>query len=90
MLKGECVVKVGKSIIQELIEDGFFNEWKTMNEILKKLSQRGFTVFGKKSGNVGQTLTRMCRDRSIGLERDDVPANQIEKAGGKWKYKKVR
>lgn len=84
------MVKVGKNIIQELIEEGFFNEWKTMNKILKKLSQRGFTVCGKKSGNIGQTLTRMCRDRSTGLERDEVPINELKEAGGKWKYKKVR
>jgi repressor of nif and glnA expression len=84
------MVKVGKNIIQELIENGFFNDWRAMNEILKKLSQRGFTISGRKAGNVGQTLTRMCRDRSTGLERDEVAVSQIKEAGGKWKYKKVR
>lgn len=61
------MVKVGKNIVQELLNDGFFNDWRTMNDILRKLSQRGFTVSGKKAGNVAQTLTRMCRDSSIGL-----------------------
>lgn len=84
------MVTVGKNVIQELIEDGFFKEWKTMNEILKKLSGRGFTISGRKAGNVGQTLTRICRDRSSGLERDEIPSNQIKETGGKWRYKKVR
>lgn len=84
------MTKVGKKIIQELIEDGYFNDWRTTAEILKKLSQRGFSVSGKRAGNVAQTLTRMCRDRGTGLERDEVPTAELESAGGKWKYKKVR
>jgi len=84
------MVKVGKKIILELLENGFFNEWRTMNEIIKRLSQRGFTITGKKVGNVGQTLTRLCRDKKTGLERNNVPKQQINEAGGKWKYKKVR
>jgi len=84
------MVKVGKEIIYELIDEGFFDDWKTMNEILKKLSSRGFTVSGRKAGNVGQTLTRICREKSSGLERDEIQSNQIKESGGKWKYKKVR
>lgn len=83
------MVKVGKQIILELIEEDFFSEWKTMNEIIKRLSQRGFTISGKKSGNLGQTLTRICRDKGIGLEREEVSDEEREKAGGMWKYKKV-
>jgi EAL domain-containing protein (putative c-di-GMP-specific phosphodiesterase class I) len=84
------MVKVGKKILLELIEEGFFDEWRAMNEIVKRLSQRGFTISGKKIGNLGQTLTRICRDKTIGLEREEVSDIDSEKTGGIWKYKKVR
>lgn len=84
------MVRIGKNLIQELVEDGFFSDWRTMNEILKKLSSRGFTVSGKKIGRLAQTLTQMCRDRGTGLERDELPDSELAVAGGKWRYKKVR
>ena len=78
-----------KNILLELLQSGFFREWKTPSDVIKKLNQRGMTIKGRKVGMVCTTLTRMCQDSTIGLEREDIPK---EKRVGqeKWRFKKVR
>lgn len=78
-----------KIILSELLQGGFFSEWKTPPDVIKKLNQRGITIKGKKKGMVSRMLTRICQDRTTGLERDEIPKE--ERIGKeKWRYKKVR
>lgn len=37
-----------KKILYELLKDGFFNEGRSVLEMVKKLDQRGFVIKGKK------------------------------------------
>ena len=78
-----------RDILDELLEQGFFNEGRTLTDVIGKLDSRGFTVTGKKAGNVAQMLTRMCRDSETGLEREKIPVAE-QKGSDQWKYKKVR
>jgi len=78
-----------RKILDELLEQGFFKEWRTLGDVINKLDNRGFTVTGKKAGNVAQMLTRMCRDAKTGLEREKIPV-QERKGSDMWRYNKVR
>jgi len=78
-----------KKLLNELVEQGFFNDWKISANVIKKLAQRGLTLKGRQIGEVNTTLAKMCQDSSTGLERDEIPKNE-RKNKGKWKYKKVR
>lgn len=78
-----------KAILLELLKTSFFSEWRTPQDVIKKLSQRGVTIKGKKKGMVCRMLTLMCQDPTIGLERDKIPKE--ERVGKEeWKFKKVR
>jgi hypothetical protein len=78
-----------KSVLLEFLEEGYFDEWRTPSEIVKKLSQRGITIRGRKKGMVCRILTQMCQDRAIGLERDEIP-KENRTCEEKWRYRKMR
>lgn len=78
-----------KPILRHLLDSGFFNEWRTTSDVIRKLSQKGFTIKGKKIGMVSRILTQICQDLSSGLERDEI--TQEERTGReKWRFKKVK
>lgn len=78
-----------KPILKYLLDNGFFNEWRTTSDVIRKLNQKGFTIKGKKIGMVSRVLTQMCQDLSSGLERDEIV--QQERTGReKWRFKKVK
>ncbi len=78
-----------KKILKELVDDGFFDTPKTSIEVIKKLSARGFTLKGRQIGAVNRQLTLMCRDSSIGLEREKLSKEQ-RIGQEKWRYKRVK
>lgn len=78
-----------KKILVDLLETSFFSEWKTPQDVIKKLNQRGITIKGRKVGMVCTTLTKMCQDTTTGLDREEIPKR--ERVGKeKWRFKKVR
>lgn len=78
-----------KTILSDLLVSNFFSEWRTPSDVIKKLSQRGFTIKGKKAGMVCRMLTQMCQDPAIRLERNEIPEEKRLKQE-KWMFKKVR
>lgn len=77
-----------KDVLQEMPNQGFFNDWKTPADVVKKLQARGFNVKGKKIGMICRMLTKMCQDPSTGLEREEIPKDERTDKE-KWRYKKV-
>jgi len=78
-----------KAILLDFLESGFFSEWRTPSNVVKKLNQRGITLRGRKVGAVFTALTKMCQDPTTGLEREEIPKD--ERIGQeKYKFKKVR
>ena len=78
--------KITQKIIFQWVKGGFFNEWKTLDNVIQKFQMHGFTIKGKKKGLVAQLLTYLCQENV--LIRELLPTNEQKKAGGKWKYKK--
>ena len=78
-----------RAILENLLDSGFFNEWRTTSDVIRKLSQKGFTIKGKKIGMISRMLTQMCQDLSTGLERDEIP-EQRRSRKEKWMFKKVK
>jgi len=78
-----------KTILDNLLSSNFFSEWRTPSDVIKKLTQRGFTIKGKKVGMVCQMLTRMCQDPETRLERDEIPKEK-RRQGEKWMFRKTK
>ena len=78
-----------KAILNSLLEGVFFNDWKTTSDVIKKLSNKGFTVKGKQISMVSRMLTQICQNPNSGLEREEIPK---EKRIGqeKWMFKKIK
>lgn len=77
-----------KTILDTLLKSGFFSEWRTVSDVIKRLSNKGFTIKGKQIGTVSKLLTQKCQDMESGLEREEIPK---EKRLGQevWMYKKI-
>jgi hypothetical protein len=80
------MVRINQEALANMTNKGFFDDWRNMKEIIKELSRSGFSVTGKKIGKLGQTLTQLCQKRI--LERDEIPKDKREEAGGVWVYRK--
>ena len=79
-----------KKILYELLENSFFDgEGKTTLDVVRKLTQRGFTIKGKKVGMLARMLTQMCQDSTTGLERDEIPLDKRLR-GEKWIFKRTK
>ena len=74
------MTKISRELIKEFAEKGFFDNPKSNQEVLSKLDSRGFKIEGKKSGLVGQLLTKLCQEGILEREKDNE---------GNWKYKKI-
>jgi hypothetical protein len=81
-----------RSYIEDLIKDGFFNEEKNIDDVCKKLTERGLNVTGRRKGGLAEALRNFCRDNL--LTRLEVEKN-ITSSNGKvtkkrvWVYKKL-
>jgi hypothetical protein len=83
------MAKISSNILIDMANKGFFDEWKTLREILEKLAQKGYTIENvKKKGLVAQMLTFLCQKEI--LIREKMPESEWKKEMGKWKYKKVK
>jgi len=82
------MAKISSNIFIEWQKKGYFDDWKTLREILEKLAQKGYTIENtKKKGLVAQMLTFLCQKEI--LIREKMPESEWKKEMGKWKYKKV-
>lgn len=80
------MAKISKEILAKLVKEEFFDNWKTLEQVLKRLSQKGFTIKGRKVGLVAQLLTFLCQEDI--LERDEI--KNSESSAAKWRYRKSK
>ena len=80
------MVSIPKSVWDKLLSTDFLNDWKTLEQILKRLGGAGFTIKGKQIGGITKALTKMCQD--FILEREAVGKTAVSQS--KWRYRKVR
>lgn len=77
-----------RTLLEELWSRGFFDEGKTLSEVIEKFSKRGFNIQHKKIGLVARLLTEMCQ---VGkLERESIPPKRKKLPKEKWLYKKIK
>ena len=81
--------KLGALLTEFLHGDFFDGDGKTASDVIKKLSQRGLTIRGKKIGVVARMLTQMCQDSSVGLERDEL-SKEKRMNNERWIFKKTK
>lgn len=79
-----------KDILDSLLVGGFFDgKGKTALETAKKLTQKGFTIKGRKISMVARMLTQMCQDPSTRLERDELSKGERTKQEI-WVFRRVK
>lgn len=74
------MASISKDLLKGLVTSGFFDTWKSIDEVVTKLSQKGYSIEGKKVSLLSQLLTFLCQEEIIEREKD---------TDGRWKYKKV-
>ena len=74
------MVKLNKKMLKDLVEKGFFDNFKSIEEVVEKLDQKGFSISGKKVGLLAQLLTFLCQEDTLERKKDDKR---------KWSYKKA-
>lgn len=78
-----------KTVLNNLLVGDFFSDWKTIPEVIKKLSSKGFTIKGKKVGMVSRLLTQMCQNIDNHLEREETPKER-RVGQERWMFKKEK
>lgn len=73
------MVKISKELLKKLVEKGFFDNFKSIMDVVRRLDQKGFSISSKKRGLLAQLLTFLCQDGILEREKDEQ---------NKWKYKK--
>jgi hypothetical protein len=73
-------MNITKELLSTLIEEQFFSELKSLEEVAGRLDQKGFTLKGKQLSLLSQLLTYLCQDSK--LER-------FKGENGTWSYKQV-
>jgi hypothetical protein len=75
-----------KPALTELVESGFFKgKEKRIEDVVERLSHKGYNVKGRKVGALATALTFLCRDEDCDLERR--PLDRDEKTGKEnWAY----
>lgn len=73
--------------LRQLIQEGFFEGGRTIDEIGEALGRKGIDVSGRKLSGVALVLGFWFKRGLYGLRRDSLP-ERIKLAGGKgsWRY----
>lgn len=74
------MAKINKEIFKKMVGEGFFDNPKTNEVVIKRLDQKGFSISGKKSGLVGQLLTKLCQEGILEREKNE---------NNNWEYRKI-
>lgn len=79
-----------REILDSLLSAGFFDGGgKTTLETVRKLTQKGFTIKGRKIGMVARMLTQICQESGSELERDELPKEKRTN-DEVWVFKRVK
>ncbi len=79
-----------KEILYGFLEGGFFDkEGKTTLDVVKRLTQKGFTIKNRKVGMIARMLTQMCQNSDTRLERDEIPKGKRVK-GEMWIFRRIK
>jgi hypothetical protein len=74
------MVSINKDLLKKLVNQGFFDGWKSIEDVVKRLDQNGFSVKGKQVSLLSQLLTFLCQEDILEREKTE---------NDRWKYKKV-
>jgi DNA-binding PadR family transcriptional regulator len=75
------MAKISREIFRDFAEKGFFDNLRSVEEVIKKLDSRGFSIDKNKNGLVAQLLTKLCQEGVLEREKDET---------GKYKYRKSK
>jgi hypothetical protein len=75
------MTKLTEEKFKEFAEQGFFDEWVSIEHVIGLLSKKGFSIEGKKVGMVSRMLTKLCQKDVLERDKDE---------NKKWKYRKNR
>ncbi len=79
-----------KEILSGFLNSGFFDgTGKTTLEVIRRLTQKGFTIKGKKIGAIATILTKMCQNPALYLEREEIAKEKRTKQE-RWIFKRVK
>lgn len=82
MLLSGGMVNISKELLKEiLVKEGFFKEPKTIQDVVRRLDEKGFSISGKKVSLTSQLLTFLCQDHVLERKKNK---------GGEWEYFKIQ
>lgn len=75
------MVRISKELLRNLINEGFFDELRSIGQVVERLDEKGFTITGRKIGFLSQLLTFLCREGMLERKKDEK---------NKWSYQKLK
>ena len=70
---------ISKDLLKKLVNEGFFDTHKYVEDVVSRLDQKGFSITGRKISLLSQLLAFLCQEDILIREKDEQD---------KWRYKK--
>ena len=73
---------MSKKLLKErLIDEDFFSTLRTIQDVVKRLDEKGFSISGKKVSLVSQLLAFLCQDHVLERKKNKK---------GVWEYIQIK
>jgi len=76
------MVSITKDLLKKMVDEGFFDSVKTIDEIVVRLDQKGYGLKGKQISLLSQLLTFLCQADILERNKDDQGKFKYVKLGG--------
>jgi len=73
------MASINKDLLKKLVNEGFFDSPRHIQEVVSRLDQKGFSISGKKISLLSQLLTFLCQEEILIREKDEK---------NNWRYRK--
>lgn len=77
------MASINKELLKKLVNEGFFDNVKSTEDVVNRLDQKGFSLKGKQVSLLSQLLTFLCQEDILEREKDAEEHWQYKKVGGK-------
>ena len=77
------MASINKELLKKLADEGFFNDWRTIGEVVSRLDRKGFSLKGKQISLLSQLLILLCQDEILEREKDGKDSWKYKRVGGK-------
>ena len=76
------MASITKELLKKMVDEGFFNSLKTIDQVVTRLDQKGYALKGKQVSLLSQLLTFLCQEDILERHKDENGRFKYIRLGG--------